>query len=188
MNREKINLDIMSTPWTIDTYAIYTSDQHEEMEIDCYNEQNKTDLDYDGFDWTYDHKGLVQWLADTLLSQLRGNIRDNVILAIEQDGDAWSPSYYNYATDNASFTYLVDVDALNKYVDDNLAAYNEQKKRGYDGFIWTGNELETKLAWYLEHKSEPDYKYWDAISDTLEDLQVNGVWYEFISYEPVKTT
>ena len=182
----EIKLDVMSTPYTIDTYSTYLSDSYEEQEIEYYNETNETDYNYDDFDWKYNHKGLVQHLADSLLEQMRENIIDDVILKIEADGEAWSPREYNFATDNASFIYTVNPEALEAYIADNAEAYETDKKKSYDGFWWRGDEDETRLAFYLEHKSVKDYTNEDNFYDQWDELNGNGVWHEFIDYELIK--
>lgn len=177
----------MYTPWTIDTYSTFDFDSHDESEIDYYNEEHNTSYTYDDFDWTYNHKGLVQCLASNWLDFVQKNIIDDVILAIEPDGEPWSPREYNFSTDNQNIIFTVNIDALKKYIFNNVDDYNVNKIQDRSGFWWMGDDEQTMLNYYLRTKSEQDYTQYDYYSDQLDQLQSNGQLYDFVSYELIKS-
>lgn len=181
-----INFEITYTPWTIDTYNTFDFESHDDQEIENYNAENNTNLYYDDFNWSYNHKGLVKQLADNWLNLTRETILDNVIKAIEPNGEPYSPREYNFTTDNQSINFTVNYDALLAYIEDNKEHYNVNKIQSCSGFWWLGEEDQTMLHYYLAYKSAADYPEFDYISDQSDLLNGNGQIYEFVTYEPIK--
>jgi len=187
MNMQKqLKLSIMYTPYTIDTYSTFDFESHDEMEVANYNEENNTSYTYDDFDWTYDHKGLVKQLADNWLELMRAHIIDDVILAIEPDGEPWSPREYNFSTDDQNIIITVDYDKLVQYIKDNQAHYDDNRIQSCDGFMYLGDDEQAMLHYYLAYKSITDYSESDYISDQYDLLQGNGQLDEFVSFELIK--
>lgn len=176
----------MYTPWSIDTYQLFSTDMYEEQEIEWYNEQNETSYTYDDFDWSLDHEGYVKQLAANWLDLVRDNIIDDVILSIDPDGDPWSPRYYNYGTDNQNIHFTVDYDALKKYIADNQSDYDADKIKSSSGFVWLGDDDETMLQYYLNKKSGTEYSDESYMYDQFDLLHGNGQIGEFISFELIK--
>jgi hypothetical protein len=192
--KKTIELNIMFTPWTIDTYQTFVTDSYEEQAIEYYNERESYEAQkngtndarvytYDDFEWEYDHKGFVKCLADNWVHFMRENILDDVILAVELDGEPWSPRQYNFSTDNANIKFTVDYEKLMAYIEANREHYSENKIRGRDGFMWFGDDEQTALHYYLAHKSETDYPQDDYYSDQWDLLSGNGQIGEFINFE-----
>ena len=102
----------------IDTYEMLKGDSAAESEIKNYNEQNKTDLNYDDFNWTYDHEQIVKDFATESIGVLGGEVNRNIIKSIKYVSST-SPRFYNYTTDS----YVMDVDvnskALLQYIKEN---------------------------------------------------------------------
>lgn len=170
MNKQKITLETLYTPWTLDTYQTFTFDQSDENEIEFYNDENNTSYDYDDFDWTYDCKGYVQALAENLLDKLRENIIDDVILSIDSDLKVYTPKEYNFTTDKIFLDFTVNYDLLKAYVAANNEEYQKEKIKSCSGFMWFGEEEHDMLNWYLRNVSElihySDENYmWDQIED-----------------------
>jgi len=177
-------MNIMFTPWTIDTYSTFTTDSFETMEIDNYNEVNGTNYNYDDFEWSYDHKGIVKALAKNWLEFVTDNIIDDVIVAIKPDGEPWSPREYNFSTDNQNIIFTVNYDKLNDYIKANQASYNKNKIASCDGFMWFGDDDQTKLHYYLAYKSGNDYTPANYQMDQYE-REFDSSW-EYITYELIK--
>lgn len=176
----------MYTPWTIDTYSTFTFDREEEYIIDDLCESDGKQYTYDDFTWDYDHKGLVKQLHENWLGLIHANVLDEVILAIEPDGEPWSPKYYNHGTDNANIHFVVDYEKLLAYIDVNREHYEQNKIRSTDGFMWLGDEDETMLQHYLTYKSGADYTDESYECDQWDLLIGNGQMQEFINYEVTK--
>jgi hypothetical protein len=185
-NIKPIEMNIMFTPWTIDTYSTFTFDDHDEREIENYNQENGTELTYDDFEWEYDHKGYVKQLADNWLDFMRDNIIDDVILAIEPDGEPWSPKFYNFSTENQNIKFTVDYAKLTEYIEANREHYQKNKIGSCDGFMWFGDDDQTMLHYYLQYKSGSDYTDENYYYDQIEALQSNGQIYEFVKFEVIK--
>lgn len=145
MNKIEIELDSMFTPYTLDTYQTFTLDDEEDRIIENLREDTGLDLTYHDVVWEYDINGFVKALAEKRLEVLRGNIIDDVILAIDDNTDISSPKEYNFKTDNCFNVYMVDIDALNKFIADNKNDYEQNKLRDRDGFWWFGDDNQTKL-------------------------------------------
>lgn len=186
MNIKTIQLNIMFSPYTIDTYNTFDFDSHDENEVYNYNDEHNTNYTYDDFDWTYDRKGLVKQLADNWLYLTKANILDDVILDIVPDGEPYSPREYNFSTDNQNIIFTVDYDKLTAYIKDNQAHYDANKIKSSSGFWWFGDDDQTMLHYYLHFKSAADYTENDYINDQYDLLQGNGLIYEFVTFELIK--
>jgi len=162
----------MYTPYTLDTYSIFTFDHAEESEIQYYNEEHEKpdgkEYEYDDFDWDYDNQGYLNALAGNLLDMLNQNILDDVITKIEHDGKTYSPKEYNFKTDDADLQFTVNEEKLKEYITQNEEDYNKNKIGSCDGFMWFGDEDETKLNYYLKTKSLEDYPREDYWYDQYE--------------------
>lgn len=152
MNK-KIELSVMYTPWTIDTYNVFTFETHEEMEIEHMSEEFNKPLTYDDFEWTYNNKKFLEVLMGNWMEIIGDNIKDDVIKDITQDGEPWSPRYYNYSTDDCNIAFTVDLEKLKGWIKDHQEQYNQDKIKSVSGFIWLGDEEQTMLNYYLRAKS-----------------------------------
>jgi hypothetical protein len=180
----QIKLTTMYMPYTLDTYQTFTSDGHEEREIEYMSEEQKKELTYDDFEWQYDHKGLVNMLYNNLFDLLEENIIDDVILKIEKDGEPWSPKEYNFRTDEGSYIFTVDHAKLAEFCfSENEKDYHENKLQNRSGFIWMGTREQTMLAYYLDKKTAVEYTPDDYFEHQTDMLDGNGGWYEVITCE-----
>ena len=183
----KIKLETLYTPYTLDTYSTFLSNDHEESEIDNYNEEHGTDYNYDDFDWTYDHKKLVKMLFDNCIELMRDNCIDDIVLAIEPNGEPTSPREYNFSTDKGWIDFEVDHEKLVQFcLVDNKDDYHENKLQDRSGFLWMGNREQTMLAYYLNKKTADDYTPEDYYFDQHDMLASNGGWWDVIECNPIK--
>lgn len=182
---QEIKFDISFTPWTIDTYSTFTTDGLEEQVIENYNEQRSKkakDITYDDIEWNFDHKGHVQALAECWEEKMNENILDDVILKVQLDGPAYSPSFYNFTTDNCSTIFLVDLEKLKKHIADMQEHYQEHRIESYDGFMCFMDEEERMLHYYLRFVSGANYDSWEYQND-VRDADGLGDGYEFMEHE-----
>ena len=149
---QKITLDTSDTPYTLDTYATFTMDNTDEYMLENERETNPN-AEYDDFDWTCDHKGYLQSLADNWLVLMRENILDSVILAIEITGAPISPREYNFSTDRAPIEITYNETALLEYIAKHREQYEKEKRHSYDGYIWLGDERDNEIMWYMQNAS-----------------------------------
>jgi hypothetical protein len=162
-NTKTLECSISDTPYTIDTYQTFTFDNAEEMICENYT------LDYDDLDWEHRTTEHVQALAESWLHLLKENILDNVIRDIAITAPASSPREYNFRTDSAPVKFTVDMDALNKYIDDHAEDYQKNKIHSVDGFMYFGDEDDARLDYYLRKVSTVLYRpYEDYFMDQLD--------------------
>ena len=157
-----IELETTFTPWTLDTYQTFTFERAENMEIDHWSRELGLKLDYDDFDWSYDTDGYLQALSDRLKSLLQEYILDDVIVGLEFN-EPTSPRQYNFTTDKSFVEWEVDMDKLEKYIEENKEDFEENKLSSGPGFVWLGDEEQTKLNYYLCEESTKLLSKWDAI-------------------------
>lgn len=175
---QKIEFSISFTPWTIDTYSVFSLDHEIENILYNQNEDGLSD-DYDSYDWTFNHKGYVQSLAENWLDIVTGEVLDDVIKSIKLDGESYSPREYNFSTDNCNIIFEVDIDKLCDYIEQNKDDYEKNKIQSESGFMWLGDIMQQMLHYYLHNESikalPPEY-----YEDSQRELTQG---YEFIDYE-----
>lgn len=156
---QKIELESLYTPYTLDTYSTFTmEDADEVLEL-------AEDADVD-----YDVDGYLADLAKNRLKLLRKNILDDVILTVNGDQKVIRPKEYNFTTDKTWDTYTIDNKKLDAFINANSEDYTKNKLKDSDGFWWLGDEWQTKLNYYLYKKSAKDYPANDYYTDQLEDV------------------
>jgi len=163
MNNKTITLETVFTPYTLDTYQTFTFENDEE----CLIDDGKT---YDDYDWNYDCKGYLNDLAKNLIVLLRDNILDDVITAIDSDMKVLSPKQYNFDTDKIFIDFKVNQLKLDKYINDNIDDYEKNKLKNCDGFMWFGDDNQTRLNYYLRAVSAEKYPAIDYFYDQIEEV------------------
>lgn len=103
-------IDNRDTLAHIDTYGILTGESWQECEIDYMREELKNDaLDYDSFNWEYNHAGIVRDFAGVSLNYVIEMMREYTgikdITATIKSSE--SPKFYNYTTDSYCFELQV---------------------------------------------------------------------------------
>jgi len=171
----KIKLSSRYTPYTIDTYGTFTSD--DDIDRICEREE----CGYDDIDWEYDMLGYCQALSDNRLELLRENILDDVIIDIKKDGDVYMPQYYNYGGDEVSNIYVVNKKALQDFISKNKDDYGKNRIESCDGFLWLGDENTTMLEYYINKVSEKKYSKEEYFFAQVEDVYFD----EFVKYKKI---
>lgn len=174
---QKITLDTSDTPYTLDTYSTFTMDNADEYMLETEREANP-DAIYDDYDWTYDHAGYLQALADNWQTLMRENILDGVILAINITGTPISPREYNFSTDRAPIEIEYNEKLLQAVIDANRAKYEKEKRRSCDGYMWLGDERDNEIMWYMEHASTALYSPADYQMDQHEQVDE----FDYVTY------
>ncbi len=181
MNK-KIELDISSTPYTIDTYQTFTFEGEDDYILESLNEDSKKEITYDDVDWTYDCKGYVQDLATSWAELMNANIIDSVIKKITLDGKAYSPKYYNFATDNCNVVFEVDYKRLKAYIAKHQTDYDKNHIRSYDGYMCFMDKNEVMLHYYLHNESNRKYDHFESYHyDQIEGVPAM----EYITYKKI---
>jgi hypothetical protein len=106
----------------IDTYAVLTGDRADEMTIVARENENRPadtpEYDYDSFDWTHNHKQIVEDFAKesiAIIWQAIANTDYAKIITNIEYIKSGSPKFYNYTTDWYTATYTVDEKELDIY-------------------------------------------------------------------------
>jgi len=168
---EKITLETLYTPYTLDTYSIFDMDIDEMSMFELEGE-------YDDYTFEYDFDTYKKDLAVNMIKLLKENIIDNVITGIESDCVVHSPKEYNYTTDKIYIDFIVNKKELDLYIEKNIDKYNTEKIKDREGFWWLGNEDQTRLNFYLCNKSIELYSSDDYVMDQYEDVQD----YNYVTY------
>lgn len=83
-----------------DTYQTFKSDQWEEQQIEHWSDETGLDLNYDDFEWTYDHSGIVRDLSKELCDWLAVTLHESGVKdATVELVDTGSPREYNFTSD-----------------------------------------------------------------------------------------
>lgn len=172
----KLELETSFTPYTLDTYQTFTFDN-------VYS-QVCEDLacGFDDLEWDCEHNHYVQALAENWVVLMNENIVDDVILGVKAEGKSYSPREYNFRTDGCNMFFDVNVKELEKYIEKNLENYNENKLKSCDGFMWFGDDLQTKLNFYLENETTKKYEAPTYYFDQIDGVDAN----EYVSWEKIK--
>jgi len=141
---QKITLDNRDTENIhIDTYGMLTGENYDEMTLEYErDEKNNPELNYDSFDWTYEHPAIVKDFAAAsieILEQVISNTNYAKIITGIQYLASGSPTYYNYTTDWYTAEYTVDETALDAYIQANYEEIEKIVQR-YDDCNATGKE------------------------------------------------
>jgi hypothetical protein len=158
--------------------CILENENEREREKALEENRDAETLKYDDFVFDNDINGYLSALSVNLITLLNDNILDDVITKVSSDGKVISPREYNFTTDTVFLDFEVNETKLNEYVEINRAAYDAEKIKSCSGFVWFGDEQQTRLAWYLKTESTKHYPSFEYISDQFESVSA----YEFIEY------
>jgi hypothetical protein len=169
---------------TVDTYTTFTGDSWEEMELehlaDTYGDRSHNggrgyeELDWQHYDWTYNHSREVEILAGWCVDAMNGMVyldRD-ATYEVGEVTSTYSPSAYNFATDSFEAEYTLNMSKLMHWarnreewqgvkLEDAVEDYLRERYTSCDGFIshvtpaldgdgYRGERLAT-LVWGLFH-------------------------------------
>ena len=162
---QKITLNSQDTPFTIDMYQTFNGDTETEQMIEYYNEENKTELDYDDFYWKFNKQAIANDIANASVEYINTNVLDDVIKSVKRaDTETYSPKFYNYQTDSYDAIYTIDVEKLRSIHDFSLdygtpfAEYIGTNRYVYKTATDT-EQIEWELMYHLkcEHESNETY-------------------------------
>lgn len=108
---------------------------NEEDDINSYNEEHGTDLNFDDFTW--DYKEYHVRVAKAFVNKLELELRDYLPVKFEFE-ELISPKYYNFSNDSINVTVEVNLDdllALIKERGEEAAEYFKAKYTSRSGFI-----------------------------------------------------
>ena len=179
---EKIIMNSIGSPFTLDMYCTFITESAEEYHIEIFNEEHNTNLSYDSFEWTYDmdsiHKELAECWKDYVLEHFPELIKDISIISLHR------PKYYNYTTDSADFELTVDTDFLDSFIDKNKESYIYfTYPREYNLHYSSDplNDTLEKVYFYMHTKSEKENLEDNYIIDTFE--KISETMYNAITME-----
>lgn len=164
MTTLKVNSQDLGEAGTVDTYAMYSGDDTDDMLINEYNEEHNTDYNYDDFEWDYDSKQIVKEFAELRAKILESDDAINSVKVLETG----SPKEYNYSTDWADF----EIDYNERVVDDFCHERESEKFSQYYGESGWQSTVAAKeddddkdrlykiamLSFYLNNKAFPTWE------------------------------
>ena len=171
----------------------------EDSEIEYYNEQNNTNLNYDDFDWDYNqfYEDSSRAIFDCIKAELI-KLFPNLEMKYEE---LYSPKEYNFHNDSIHVEYNVSedtMDEIKKYLSkhfDSFSDYITANYKSHDGFIPSYSD--DAAVWLYEYMEEEGYlphclgavlefillNEGYSIEDLYYDLQDFGV---YINYKPAE--
>lgn len=191
---------------TVDTYQMWTTDSHEEMELDYLIMEKGYDLEGGwgtDYDVTYDHAKILEGLAESCVNAMNDQDYGDMPFTVGEVTSAYSPSAYNFETDSFTADYELNVNRLIHWarnreewqgmkLEDAIDAYLRERYTSYDGFISyvTGalednsyrGERTATLVWGLLHawmEFEFDRDAWlMGMYDGLTELYMDTVTFQ----------
>lgn len=184
--RLRIHLDSSMLPGvTVDTYQTFNGDSWTESEVD-YISENLGDLvghpaagradvalDWDDFDWKYDHQAILWELSETAAYGLvhDGGIDFAQIITEAEVTSVYSPAAYNFATDSFAGWLTLDTEVLAEALGDmetyDVEEWARARWASRDGFM-------SHIPRYFDH--EPQWAtVWAAVAKVLVDAEYDGL-------------
>lgn len=177
---------------TVDTYTTFTGDSWQEMELehltDTYGdrahngERGYEGLDWQHYDWTYDHSRELELLAESCVDAMNNMVYFDTPYEVGAVTSTYSPSAYNFATDSFEADYTLNMSKLMHWarsreewagmsLEDAVDSYLRERYTSCDGFIshvtpaldgdYRGDRLAT-LVWGLFH-AWMEYEFNDEV-------------------------
>lgn len=126
----------------VDTYQSFNGDSWADSELDYLSTEGVpewlvghpaaqravVELEWDDFDWTYDHRATLHTLAEVAAEDLvdAGGVDFPQIITGAEVLSVWSPAAYNFATDSFTVTLTLDTEALAEALD-GMEAYEVEE-------------------------------------------------------------
>ena len=138
-----------------DTYHLFTSEHFENIEIQYAVEvSGEDDLDYDDFDWEYDHSAIVREISETIADVIVEKLVE-IDLDSARDADvkdSWSPREYNFTSDGFEMEFTCDPKELRALTPDfNVEEWVKEHYCSRNGFISYVPGRMTDDKWYAEY-------------------------------------
>lgn len=145
---------------------------NEDFDIESYNEENNTNLNYDDFEW--DYSDYRERIAKRFVSEIESELNMYFPIKITYQ-NIQSPKYYNFTNDSINISVEVD---LNKLIDLIKENNNEAEKyfldnyTSRDGFIsFHSNDINDWIN--IKYILEDDKHRVGAIIDCLASIFIN---------------
>lgn len=116
-------------------YGTFFEYDNEEMDIEWYNEEHKTDLSYDDFEWNY--KEYSDRIARAFVNRLESELKYFLPIKIEFE-EIRSPREYNFYNDSINVKITLNLGKLIKLIkerEDKARQYFKDKYTSCSGFI-----------------------------------------------------
>lgn len=186
--RLRIHVDSSMLPGVnVDTYQCFTGDSWVDSEIDWLvgsaegmdsivdhpaAVRAEVELDWDDFDWTYDHQAILWALSEAAAEDLintAGIDFDQIIVDAEVTS-VYSPATYNFATDSFAGWLTLDTEVLAEALGDmetyDVEEWARARWASRDGFM-------SHVPRYFD--DEPQWAtVWAAVAKVLVDSDYDG--------------
>ena len=120
--------------------------EREVEDIEQYNEENKTDFDYEDFEW--DYRDYSNRVSKAFVNKLEAEISDVLPVKLEFQ-EVISPREYNFYNDSINIVAELNLNELLKFIRNNkkqAAQYFKDKYTSCSGFISShSNNVDTWL-------------------------------------------
>lgn len=138
-----------------DTYGLFTPEHFENIEIQYASEvSGQDDLDYDDFDWEYDHPAIVRNISETIADAIVERLIENGLESATATEviDSWSPREYNFTSDGFEMRFTCDPKELRSLTSDfNVEEWVRGYYRSCDGFFSYVPGRMRDDDWYAEY-------------------------------------
>lgn len=153
-----------------DTYQTVNGDSWVESELEYLNEggdegysllgkaldglvaQHPITLDYDHFDWTYDHAAIVGDFSGELANWMAETLAEIGLSCSVSVRDTWSPKEYNFTSDGFEVDLTCDPAKLRALTEDfDVDAWGHEHYRSYDGFMSFVTSRLNDDEWHAEY-------------------------------------
>ncbi len=152
-----------------DTYQTVNGDSFVESELEYLNEGNEgysilgkalgdlierhpIRLDYDHFNWTYNHSKIVADFAHELACWMQETLTEIGLSCSIEVRDTWSPAYYNFTSDGFEVEVTCDPQELRALtVDFDVDEWAHEHYRSRDGFLSFVTSRMNDTDWHAEY-------------------------------------
>jgi hypothetical protein len=154
-----------------DTYQTVNGDSFVESELEYVNEyadeagysilgsalgdlvkQYPIRLDYDHFNWTYNHSKIVADFAHELACWMQETLTDIGLSCSIEVRDTWSPQFYNFTSDGFEVELTCDPAELRALTPDfDVDDWGHEHYRSYDGFMSFVTSRLNDDDWHAEY-------------------------------------
>ena len=182
----KITVDSSMLPGVnVDTYSCFTGESWEDSELghlssnlrECLVGHPAADradvtLDWDDFDWNYDHRAILWALSEAAAEGLvaDGGLHFDQVITGAEVTSVYSPAAYNFATDSFAGWLTLDtgalVEALGDMGTEDLEHWALDRWASRSGFI-------SYVPRYLQYESQWAL-VWAAVAKVLVDADYDG--------------
>lgn len=172
----------------IDTYSMLTGDGFIESTIEHESENAEKGLDYDDFDWNFNHAGIVRDLATASIGIIGDALPDDTVIKSIKLETTSSPQFYNYTTDGYVMTVEYNEEALAKYTEDNKKEIREYLSN-YPDVYWDHTPIgdikpehvkHASLCHYIDNLFRDDDEYNYSIWECEYEAYANNCDYKLV--------